>query len=280
MFKQMYKEKFMRFPEGRAKALTLSYDDGVSADKRLLKLFSRYGLKGAFNLNNPLYGEGKHGTMSEAEALNAYKDCGQEIALHGDKHIFLSKVPLSEAASEILDNRNYLERTYNKIVRGMAYAYGDFNQKVKDMLAALGVIYARTTKSTHGFELPVDWLELNPTCHHTEEVFEELTEKFLSADPNAEFKKRGPLLYYVWGHSYEFDDNGNWNAIEDFAERVSNRNDIWYATGAEIYGYVKAYEGLVYSADGELVYNPSHTDLWLDVRGRTYKIGAGGTVKL
>ncbi|MDE6613448.1 MAG: polysaccharide deacetylase family protein, partial [Clostridia bacterium] len=259
---------------------TLSYDDGVSADRRLIGLFNRYGLKGAFNLNNPFYGEGKHGTMSEDEAFKTYKDSGQEIALHGDKHIFLTGVTLPEAASEVLDNRNYLERTYNQIVRGMAYAYGDFNPKVKDMLAALGVIYARTTKSTHGFSLPSDWLELNPTCHHTEEVFQELTERFLSADPDAEFKKRGPLLYYVWGHSYEFDDNGNWNIIEDFAKSVSNRKDIWYATGTEIYGYVKAFESLVYSADGEMVYNPSHIPVWIDARGRTYMIGAGATVKL
>lgn len=280
MFKQMYKEKFMRFPEGRAKALTLSYDDGVSADKRLIELLNKHGLKAAFNLNNPLYGEGKHGTMSEAEAFKVYNGCGQEIALHGDKHIFLSKVPLSEAAAEILDNRKYLENTYNKIVRGMAYAYGDFNQKVKDMLASFGVIYARTTKSTHGFALPEDWLELNPTCHHTEEVFGELTEKFLSADPDAEFKKREPLLYYVWGHSYEFNDNGNWNIIEDFADKVSNRKDVWYATGEQIYEYVKAYENLVYSADGERVYNPSHMTVWIDVRGKLYKVEAGATVKL
>ncbi|MDE7181417.1 MAG: polysaccharide deacetylase family protein [Clostridia bacterium] len=280
MFKQMYKEKFMRFPEGRAKALTLSYDDGVSADKRLLKLFNKFGLKGAFNLNNPLYGAGKHGTMAEAEAFEVYKNCGQEIALHGDKHIFLTKVPLSEAAAEILDNRNYLENKYGVIVRGMAYAYGDFNQKVKDMLAALGVIYARTTRSTHAFDMPTDWLELNPTCHHTEDIFGSLTEKFLSADPNAEFKKREPLLYYVWGHSYEFDDNNNWNIIEDFAKKVSNRRDIWYAGGEEIYEYTKAYESLVYSADGERVYNPSHIPVWMDVRGKTYKIDAGATIKL
>ena len=35
MFRQMFEEKYMRFPEGRAKALTFSYDDGVAADKNL-----------------------------------------------------------------------------------------------------------------------------------------------------------------------------------------------------------------------------------------------------
>ena len=39
------KTLFMRFPEGRAKALTLSYDDGVEQDLDLMEILDRYGLK-------------------------------------------------------------------------------------------------------------------------------------------------------------------------------------------------------------------------------------------
>lgn len=35
---------FMRFPQGRAKALTLSYDDGVEQDIRLIEILNRHGL--------------------------------------------------------------------------------------------------------------------------------------------------------------------------------------------------------------------------------------------
>ena len=31
---------FMRFPEGKSKALTLSYDDGVEQDKRLIQIMN------------------------------------------------------------------------------------------------------------------------------------------------------------------------------------------------------------------------------------------------
>ena len=34
----------LRFPEGKAKALTLSYDDGVEQDVKLLKIMQQYGL--------------------------------------------------------------------------------------------------------------------------------------------------------------------------------------------------------------------------------------------
>ena len=42
---------FMRYPDGKAKAVTFSYDDGVPQDKRLAELFSKYNMKGTFNFN-------------------------------------------------------------------------------------------------------------------------------------------------------------------------------------------------------------------------------------
>ncbi len=44
----------MRFPEGKSKALTLSYDDGVEQDKRLVSLMAEHGIKGTFNINSGL----------------------------------------------------------------------------------------------------------------------------------------------------------------------------------------------------------------------------------
>jgi hypothetical protein len=46
---------FLRFPGGKAKSLTLSYDDGVEQDIRLVDIMNRYGLKGTFNINSGLY---------------------------------------------------------------------------------------------------------------------------------------------------------------------------------------------------------------------------------
>ena len=41
---------FLRFPNFRKKAVTLSYDDGVIYDKRLMRILDEYGLKATFNL--------------------------------------------------------------------------------------------------------------------------------------------------------------------------------------------------------------------------------------
>lgn len=273
MFIQTYEEKYMRFPGGRAKALTFSYDDGVEADRRLIDLFKRYGLKGTFNLNSLLFDCREwHGRMDEEQAYKTFCNTPHEVALHGARHVFLDKVPLPEGINELVQNRIYLENKFNHIVRGFAYAYNAYTEEIVNMLPALGIAYARTTDSTHTFDLPRNFFKWDPTCHHNDPKLFELTEKFISRSPNDELKHREPRLFYVWGHSYEFDDNDNWDIIENFADRVGGKNDIWYATNIEIYEYVQAYRSLVFSIDGEIVYNPSAIPVWIELRGKVYKV--------
>jgi len=42
-----------------------------------------------------------------------------------------------------------------------------------------------------------------------------------------------PQLFYVWGHSYEFDIDNSWDKFEEFLKMVAHRSDIRYATNAE-----------------------------------------------
>ena len=276
----LYNETFMRFKGGLSKALTLSYDVGVQADKKLLALMSKYGLKGTFNLNSGVEGKGLHNRMSKEESYLTFNGCGQEIALHGVKHLFLTKVSVPRGIDEVLNDRKALEATYNRVVNGMAYAYGAFNDEIKRYLALCGINYARTTVSTHSFDVPSDFLELNPTCHHNDPELMSLAAKFVSASPDSEVKRKDPLLFYVWGHSYEFDENDNWNIIEQFADKAANRPDVWYATNGEIYDYVQAYNRLVFSVDGSIVYNPSAIDVWIYQQDAIRRIPAGQTERL
>ena len=272
----MYEEKYIRFPDGKCKAATFSYDDGVKADIKLIKIFDKYGVKGTFNLNSILFDcENWHDRMDEELTYKTFINCGHEIALHGARHIFLNKVPLPEAANEIVQNRLYLENKFKKIVRGMAYAYNGYNSEIINLLKSLGVTYARTTEESHSFEVPENWLTLKPTCHHADPKLGELTDRFLNQSPEDEFKHREPWLFYVWGHSYEFDDNGNWHIIENLCRRLSENKDIWFASNGEIYDYVQAYNRLVFSLDGERVYNPSCIPVFIELRGRVYEIPCG-----
>ena len=273
MFRQMFEEKYMRFPGGKSKAATFSYDDGVVADKRLVEILDRHNLKGTFNLNSLLFDcERWHGRMDEQQTYLTFYSRPHEVALHGARHIYLDKVPTPEAVNEDVQNRRYLEDRFDRIVRGMAYAYNGFNDKVKEVLKMTGIAYARTTFSTHSFGVPVDFLEWNPTCHHTDPELFGLLDKFLNTSPEAEFKHREPYIFYVWGHSYEFDDDGNWDMMESLAQKLGGRGDIWYATNIEICDYVNSYRSLIFSLDGEQVYNPTCRPVFIEIRGKVYEV--------
>ena len=42
---------------GKMKAVTFSYDDAVTQDKRLIQILDKYGLKATFNINSELLGK-------------------------------------------------------------------------------------------------------------------------------------------------------------------------------------------------------------------------------
>ena len=275
----------MRFPQGKKKALTLSYDDGVEQDARLIEIMKKNGLKGTFNINSGCYR--KNGTvygagevqrrMSEEEVTKLYKDSGMEVAIHGLTHPFLERLPDNLCIAEITKDRENLEKQFDTIVRGAAYPYGTYNDKVVEMMRMSGIVYARTTLSTEKFDIPQDWLRLNPTCHHVNPSLREFATEFVEERR----KDKGyPLLFYLWGHSYEFEKDKNWEVIERFASYVGGRNDIWYATNIEIYEYVEAYRNLVFSMDSKRIYNPTCKEIYLEVDGGNLSVAPGETIEL
>ncbi len=175
-----------------------------------------------------------------------------------------------------LKDRIELKKIFYRQIRGMAYAYGRYTEETLQILKNCGIKYSRTTDSTRNFLIPTNWLELMPTCHHNDEKLFELLDAFLASEEE-KYYMRLPRLFYLWGHSYEFDNNNNWEVIEKFAKKVGNRDDVWYATNIEVYEYVKAFDSLEFSMDGRIVYNPSGFDVYIDYYGKNV-IHPGETV--
>ncbi len=269
----------MLFPDGKFKALTLSYDDGVIHDKRLVDIMVKNGLKGTFNVSAGRFGNGGEYRLSVDEMKDTYIKNGMEIAVHGLHHRFMTELPDGVRCYEVMKDREVLEKLTGGIVRGMAYAFGNYDDKVVETLKHAGIAYARTTVSTEKFDIPKDWLRLPATCHHKNPKLFELAEKFINYNEKDAWRKKAQL-FYLWGHSYEFNDNDNWDVIERFAEMTGNRDDVWYATNIEIYNYVTAYRSLVFNCEADVVYNPSAVDVWLYEEGKEYVVKAGDTAKL
>ncbi len=273
------------FPGGCSKAVTLSYDDGVGQDVRLMDILRSHDMKATFNLNGGWMGDG--GVRDDgievrrrtAEEISE-QYLGFEVAVHGYTHPFLNLMPADMMAGEIARDRAALEAQTGYPVRGMAYPYGAYNEEVISQLRAMGIVYSRTTMSTNDFGLPKDFLAWHPTCHHKAANLDELCERFLT-DKSFQPHK----VFYLWGHSYEFDVDGNWEIIERFCDRMAHQEDVWYAANIEIYDYIEASKRLVSSVDGTLLYNPSAVDVWV-TKNKTWRypgekicIPAGKTVR-
>lgn len=279
------KSIFMRFPGGLAKALTLSYDDAVEQDVRLIDIMQAHGLKGTFNINSSQYiPEGyeyppdkKWGQrMTKERATALYSQNGIEPALHAYTHPHLQTMSMPQVAYEIIKDRETLEDQFGGIVRGMAYPFGTYSNETVEVLRACGVVYARTTHATREFALPTEWLTLHPTCHHKDAQLPELTRKFIENQPRAD---QQPWMFYLWGHAYEFERDNNWNIIEEFAEQISGKDDVWYATNTEIWQYTENFKRLVFSLDERHVYNPTAQTMYFLLNRKLYVVEPGQTIR-
>ncbi len=274
---------FMRFPGGKLKALTFSYDDGVEQDVRLIEIFKKYGLRATFNLNSGVYApegtvypEGQiHRRMSESQVSELYRQDGIEVAVHGSTHPWLDHMPVNMCTKDLFDDRCKLEEQFGTLVRGMAYPFGTYSDDVVACMRSVGIVYSRTVQSTHDFNMPGDWMRLPATCHHNDPKLMELAHRFLE-----ESSWGRPWMFYLWGHSYEFEEHNNWEVIEEFAKLMSGRDDIWYATNIEIYDYQDAFKRLLFSMDGSMVKNPTAYELWFFLNGKEYSVKPGETKKI
>lgn len=255
------------FKGGRKQAATFSYDDGTLHDERLIEIFNRYGIKATFNLNSA-----RIGTEGCVKELSLYE--GHEIACHGVEHASLGVLPVQNIYHEIFADRLALERLAKRPVRGLAYANGSYTAEAIEALKASGIVYARTTVRTERFELPENFLCWHPTCHHKDAP--RLAERFMEKIVPTDYYKG--KVFYVYGHSYEFANDNNWDMIESVCKTIGGDDRIWYATNIEIYEYMEAARRLVFTADNKIVYNPSAMTVWFSSDNRPYEIGSGETL--
>ena len=259
--------EFNIYPGGKRKAVTMSYDDAPQHDIRLVDIFNKNGIKGTFHVNSGRLGT--EGRLRADEIKDIYK--GHEIACHGVYHHSMANLMPHNMVREILEDRITLEKITGMPVRGLSYANSSFNDDVIAAVKACGIAYARCTAATLDFAMPKNFLAWTPTCHHRDA--EPLVQKFIDL-----FWPKG-YLFYIWGHSHEFQRENNWDVIERICGKLGGRDDIWYATNIEIYDYTIAQRNLITTVDNSVIINPASMDVWIGIDGEPFKIGAGETVR-
>jgi len=222
------------------KAVTFSFDDGVTQDERLIEILNKYNLKATFNLNSALLGlkgesvchgvKVSHGKIDAYVIKNIY--AGHEIAAHSLTHPSLTEVDDKTVAYQVETDRRVLSDLCGYEVVGMAYPYGSIDERVAKIIKEQTKIkYARTVIQTDDFGLQSDLIKFNPTVYYVDEnrLFN-MAEKFVS------LPESGNKLLYIWGHSYEMDANRiSWGRFEEFCKFISGRSNIFYGTNKEIF---------------------------------------------
>lgn len=228
--------------QAKRKAITFSYDDGVTQDIRLIELMNKYGLKGTFNLNSELLGKSRI-LMRENQRISHYKihpeDVkyvydGHEVAVHTLTHPNLTTLDEAEIIHQVEQDRVNLSQLVGYDVIGMAYPCGGINNN--DEVAEIiknhtGVRYSRTITNTDSFDIQKNLYRFNPNVYHIMQYdrLMKMGEEFVS------MKTEKRQIFYIWGHSYELDFQPDyWNKLEDFFALISNRSDIFYGTNSEV----------------------------------------------
>ena len=231
------KELYVRFPQGRVKALTFSYDDDVVFDKRLVEILDSHGMKGTFNLNSGCFRpEGDPGKrmISEAEAKELFANGRHEIAVHTLTHPNLVQLKDDdEVVRQINQDRDNLERISGQKIVGMAYPCGGINndERVGNLIKRFTEIkYSRTITSSYTCDIQTDLIHFNPTVHHSDTKLPEIFEKFMNLN-NDKLQ-----ILYIWGHAFELDrgTSMSWSQFDDLCRMLSNRKDVYYGTNREV----------------------------------------------
>ncbi len=227
--------------QGKKKAVTFSFDDGVHQDVRLIEILNKYGLKGTFNLNSAYLGcKGKlerngrvvgHYKVGPTEVKSVY--AGHEVAVHTLAHPNLTELEEETIVYQVERDRLTLSELAGYEVVGMAYPCGGVNNddRVADIIKRrTGVKYSRTVISTGNFDLQENLYRFNPSVYYTDEkALFELGEKFIN------LKTDIPQIFYIWGHSYEMDaEYISWEKFEEFCKFISGKSDIFYGTNKEV----------------------------------------------
>ena len=224
------------------KYVTFSYDDGVTQDVRLIEMFNKYGLKCTFNINSELLGtgieierEGKiisHVKNNPSDVKKIYE--GHEVAVHTLTHPNLTETDDAEIIRQVNQDRENLSDLVGYQVYGMAYPCGGVNnndhvaQVIRDNTP---IKFARTITSSHSFDKQTNLLRFNPTVYHHEEwdkMFA-LAEMFIAMSSTDK-----PQIFYIWGHSYEFDIHDTWDRMEQFCKLISGKEDVFYGTNSQV----------------------------------------------
>jgi len=221
--------------------VTTSWDDGNKFDLQIARLLDKYQLKGTFYVS-PKLSNGLSNIELKKIELN------HEIGAHTITHPVLTDIPIDRAEAEIKDSKKYLENLLKRDISMFCYPKGYYNQQIKEIVKNSGFSGARTC--VHGnFEKPKDPYQWQITLHASNgsplmttriwirskiSVLSLFDWEYRAKNLFDLFLEKGGI-YHIWGHSWEIENNNEWDKLERVFKYISQKKDINYLTNKEIF---------------------------------------------
>lgn len=253
------------YPGFCEKCITFSYDDGVIQDIPFIENIKNSGFKVTFNLNSGLFGQIKfrdgvdNSRLSEKEVKKIYANANFEVASHSLYHYHMENLSYYDNLYQIQEDTRRLSKIFQKEIRGFAYPFGTYDEDVLRALKDSDMLYARTTKSTYSFTLPEDFLMWNPTIHHSDPDLLPLIKDFKNS-------KEELALFYLWGHTYEFENKNAWNILSLLQTQIAHQESIAYMTNREVVEYISSRRKVHISSDE--IWNDSDENIYISFKNQ------------
>ncbi|MBQ1232729.1 MAG: polysaccharide deacetylase family protein [Clostridia bacterium] len=182
------------------KFFTLSLDDGITQDLKVIEILKKYNVTCvSFNINTGLYGANwewvgptigdptiPHLRFTEEELKTGIYD-GYEVLVHTMNHPSLKyydKRP-NQIKKEVGRDADNIEELTGVRPVGMAWPGGDTeytDKTIELVLENTDIRFARGTTSTYNFELPEYFMKWMPTCSAIDPQCLTLAQQFIDAE--------------------------------------------------------------------------------------------------
>lgn len=220
--------------------VTTSWDDGHRTDEKLASLLLDYGLKGTFYIaKNWIESLGNTDLVMEL-------DKNFEIGAHTISHPTLTSIDLRCAFEEIKNSKEWLEELVNHEIEMFSYPKGKYNNEIVKLVERAGFKGARTLDFQIALPNNQFLLGVGPQASNGSPLLRlraSLKSK-LSFKSLLDWRTNAKLLFdyvlekggiwHLWGHSWEIEQNGDWNKLKEVFEYVSNRENVSYLENGRV----------------------------------------------
>lgn len=208
--------------------LVCSFDDGTVEDMVLADILVKHGLEEYTTLFWPVMGsvanEPKGRTSLSNDQMNDLASLFK-IGSHTVTHRLLTRIPLEEARTEIVESKRLLEERFGQNIDKFCYPRGYANPDIQKIVQEAGYVSARGVGVgyVHGSENPYyEQTTVHVGCDRKEyggKSWFDYAMYMLDLASNT-----ANAVYNLWGHSYEIASYpGGFEKLEALLNEVSKR---------------------------------------------------------